>query len=661
MKIYLRYLILCFTLCLSGVCFGQSEFDFDSDTIHISSDTTEIEVEEPRGLVQAEGGSANRGTVYYFYEKLLNVGIPDLRFIDTTKSLFHRYEPHKRNNRFRADRGNVGLAVEDLEYVYTDNILFSYGKSPFELYRYTPFNTKFYQNVDPYVEMYYVFGGEREQNFRVLYTQNVMRGLNAGAEYNVINSPGVFDRTYTRHNNIRLFSNFISKDQNYRAVAGYYYNKFESNENGGVMIPYDSLQLISNFTNKKVIPVRLRQSENIWTENSFYLKQAYRFGLTRGDSISKSRINFGSLSHALEVTRFRTVFNDRDLNPTNYPAIYRDSARTFDSTFVGLVRNTFSWNIGDVTSFRNSQFLNLSIGVTSDLAQVRTDSIFWRNFNYLYPFAKLRLNYHNQYFLTAGATFQTNSSNERLGTSFNLGLDYMFDRTNPTEGAFVKFNFSDAQPRPFQNFYISNSFWWDNFFKNTQTLNLAVGARWRGFSLRADHTAFYNYIGLTSTGFVQNGSDDGAFSVFKTTLEKTFKFWSILAFDTRLVYQQVLASNAKVVMNLPTFSTRNALYFDFDLLQTTPTQIGVDLYYNTPYYSNFYNPALGSFYNQNEFQIGGFPFVDVFLNLRVQRANLFLRYTNIWTGIFGHNHAMTNGYPVPGGTIRFGVLWRFYD
>jgi len=59
--------------------------------------------------------------------------------------------------------------------------------------------------------------------------------------------------------------------------------------------------------------------------------------------------------------------------------------------------------------------------------------------------------------------------------------------------------------------------------------------------------------------------------------------------------------------------------------------------------------------------MGGFAFVDAFLNLRIKRANLFFKMSNIGAGLLGYNYMMTNGYPVAERTFAFGVLWRFYD
>jgi hypothetical protein len=316
--------------------------------------------------------------------------------------------------------------------------------------------------------------------------------------------------------------------------------------------------------------------------------------------------------------------------------------------------------------------LNLSLGATFDFAKVRTGELldtnkhdqieyyenFIRDFNYLYPFARIRLNYQNRYFLSAGLTYQMDLLYPQKNPStfsVNTRFDYFFDRTKSSDGLFAEVNFSNVLPRPFQEFYISNSFQWDTSFNNVQTLNLAVGVRWKGFLLKGEFTIFDNYIYLTPTKFAQANT---TFSLFKTTLEKTFKFWNILAFDTRLVYQ---LRPTEIYMQLPEFSTRSALYFDFMLLGATPVQIGVEGYYNTPYLSRFYNPALASFYGQGEIETGGFAFIDVFLNLRIKRANLFFKMSNLGAGFWGYNYMMTHGYPVAGRTLAFGVLWRFYD
>ncbi|MDR2907496.1 MAG: hypothetical protein LBU91_05865, partial [Bacteroidales bacterium] len=108
MNTLIRYFILCFALTASTVCFGQVEVDVDSTELG-NEDGPKL----PESVAKKEGGSANRGTVYYFLENPINVGIPELRFIDTTKTLFHRNDPIMKNNLFRSNRGNIGMITEE--------------------------------------------------------------------------------------------------------------------------------------------------------------------------------------------------------------------------------------------------------------------------------------------------------------------------------------------------------------------------------------------------------------------------------------------------------------------------------------------------------------------------------------------------------------------
>ena len=90
MKHFSKYLILIFALCLSGTVFGQFQTTTISDQSEFGSDTADLSERMPerREIAKREGGSANSGIVYYFYENLFNVGLPNLRFIDTVKTLF---------------------------------------------------------------------------------------------------------------------------------------------------------------------------------------------------------------------------------------------------------------------------------------------------------------------------------------------------------------------------------------------------------------------------------------------------------------------------------------------------------------------------------------------------------------------------------------------
>jgi outer membrane cobalamin receptor len=121
-------------------------------------------------------------------------------------------------------------------------------------------------------------------------------------------------------------------------------------------------------------------------------------------------------------------------------------------------------------------------------------------------------------------------------------------------------------------------------------------------------------------------------------------------------------SDNDTIISLPKLSARLKFTFTQVLFKGTATvQPGFSISYNTPYYANAYMPALRAFYLQNTKKIGGYPYVDVFLGLKVKRSNLFVRYTNLYAFAGDHSYYTVPGYPQRDPTFYFGVSWRFYE
>ena len=59
---------------------------------------------------------------------------------------------------------------------------------------------------------------------------------------------------------------------------------------------------------------------------------------------------------------------------------------------------------------------------------------------------------------------------------------------------------------------------------------------------------------------------------------------------------------------------------------------GLTATYHSEYYGDFYNPLIGGFSNQNEFLVGGYPRIDLFINAKVQQTRLYLKaeHINSW-------------------------------
>jgi len=82
---------------------------------------------------------------------------------------------------------------------------------------------------------------------------------------------------------------------------------------------------------------------------------------------------------------------------------------------------------------------------------------------------------------------------------------------------------------------------------------------------------------------------------------------------------------------------------------------------HTPYYAMKYMPATGRYFNQSETQIGNYPYINVFLNLKVKRTRIFIMGDHLNSGLMGYEYFLVPNYPLNIRMIRYGLAWTFYD
>ncbi|GHV72432.1 hypothetical protein FACS1894201_01540 [Bacteroidia bacterium] len=625
-----------------------------ADTLLTITDANPDTAGVRKTIAQKEGGSKNRGTVFTFTENIYNAGIPDFKFIDTITHDIHRYNPIEQDDIFRTNRGNLGLISQPIEYTVNYAVEQDFGYNPFDIYRLTYANTPFFQSREPYSELFYTMGLGQEQMFRVVHAQNVWKGLNIGGEYRAINSKGRYERSYTKHNNARAFANFISKNSHYRAVAAYYFNGFAVNENGGLDIAVDSFAQYAD-QNENMMPVKLSSAERRWKDHSFYAKQSYHLGIGRRDTVPNSGIDLGYLSHSIKVDKRRTDYNDNALLVGNYPNVFRDSSLTQDSVRYWLMRNTALWSLGDVVNAESNKKINLAIGLTHTLHRISVADSLWINYHTdIDAFAQARIYPLPSLVLFGGMCLPISNKDIGNNKSYNAELQWFFDEKKRGDNVALSFDYAEVLPSPMQEYYISNHYQWSYDYENTENSRLKAALQWKGFRLIVENHRINRSLYLTESGFQQAPE---AFTINKLVFEKNFKV-GILALDNRIIYQKL---SSEQYLHLPTFLTRNALYLDFVLLKHTPIQVGVEISYNTRYYADNYNPALGLFYYQDAVKTGDFIYGNAFIDLKIARANLFFKLENITAGWLGYNYIMTDNYPTYTMWFKFGFLWRFYD
>jgi hypothetical protein len=119
-------------------------------------------------------------------------------------------------------------------------------------------------------------------------------------------------------------------------------------------------------------------------------------------------------------------------------------------------------------------------------------------------------------------------------------------------------------------------------------------------------------------------------------------------------------------MPLPMISIYESIYYE-NLLKFNRThgkmltQIGFDIYYNTKFYAPAYMPSLAQFYLQDEKQIGDYPFIDFFINIKIKRARIFFRVQHLNSDLIKREYFTVLHYPMNERSIKFGLSWSFYN
>ena len=151
---------------------------------------------------------------------------------------------------------------------------------------------------------------------------------------------------------------------------------------------------------------------------------------------------------------------------------------------------------------------------------------------------------------------------------------------------------------------------------------------------------------------------DKPFNVYMISLKKQFD----LRFFQTLFNITLQRSGNEIAMPLPNIVAYNSSYLSFTLVKDVlKMQFGFDLFYNTRYYAMSFMPSTAVFYSQQNQKVGNYPFADVFLNINLKRARIFVKYENITSlSTIPKNYYIPH-YPYAPGILKYGISWNFYD
>lgn len=602
--------------------------------------------------------------------------------LDTGLANFENYSPLYQPHSPKIGLGNLGLAERNLLFEPSRTIGFDVGLHYLDAYLLHPEDIQYYRARTPFTSLYLVSGGQVEQLFKLVHTQNIKPNWNVGLNYNKIGSDGLYARQKPDHLNAAFFSWYESPNKRYNVLGNLFFNNLKAPENGA--ITSDTVFTGTATLSKTGIPVRLNNSRDNIRDNGFYLKQFYYLG--RVDTLSNATETSKILpTQRIAYTFFYNVqkykfFQDDVDTYKVFPDYYYDKSVSRDSLAVLHLQNEFSYSFylrGKSVSFVKNE-AKLDLGIKHD---------YYSYSQYVRDTLNSITSAQNglpQIDKKQAKSFQDITLKAKVGYRFSdkMGLDadfqqivqgrdfgdYLYDaKLNLSAGDKIgkvilgAYTQNSSPPLVYTN-WDSNHFRWTNSFKNVKTTGLSFNYinNKLQFNVKAEYFLIDNYLYFEAQ---PNGIDAhpvqaaASINLIKISVGKniTLGRWH---FDNFAVYQK---TDNPATLRTPELYTYTSLYYGKLFFNVLNTNIGINVRYNTPYEVPSYAVGLGQFYNGSAVKYSSYPVSTVFIKATLKRTNLFLQYDYANQGLFTNGYYTVNRYPMPDAILKFGVLWHFYD
>ncbi len=551
----------------------------------------------------------------------------------------------------------------------------------------------YYEVPTPLTELYYKSAFQQGQTLDAFFTMNTSRQFNFSIAYKGLRSLGKYQHILTSTGNFRFTFNYHSKNNKYDLKAHYVAQDLLNEENGG-LTPTALQNFTGNdgqFNDRSRLEVNFEDAESILKGQRIYVNQSYEL-LPQGDSLKGKN----------------TV---RDLNNIELDSASRTHTDTIKNKMVGIKRYN-SLKIGHILTFRDKffeyrqaapdttlfgpSFQAADINDHVDLLDLN-NQLYIQFDNALLGKLAIQANYthydygYNSVLVTndgtipnrltgnsiaAGARYTKNIGGFNLKSEaqaniagdfdgYNLKATASYDLRNASRFyAGISVNSAPANYNHllYQSSYRNYNWYNADAYNNVKTRSIEAGInseKWLNASATLTNIGNYTYFGLDpADDLIKSFQASENLTYLKIKVNKEFRFGKF-ALNNTLAYQQV--SSGKQYLNTPPIVTRNTLYYTdawFD--KALFIQTGINFKYFTKYNMDGYDPILAEFYVQNDTEIGDFPLIDFFFNMKVRQTRIFFIAEHLNSSLGKSNFFSAPGYPYRDFNIRFGIVWNFF-
>lgn len=594
----------------------------------------------------------------------------DTTYIDTSLTIRKEYS----HNYLRKDNfgllafPNEGQTYNTLNYGLVKNDIFPEMGFKAKHFNFMEANQIRYASVaTPVTELYFKTTIQQGQSLDSYFAVNVNENLNFSIAYRGLRSLGRYINQLSSSGNFRFTTSYHTKDFRYIANGHFTYQDILNGENGGITTVSDFEGEDPNYDNRARLEVFLTDAKSFLKGRRLFLDHEFRINKKKGANnlLLNHQFNYenkffeynqatvASTVGNTSVMRFGDSYSSSNINDqTHFNKMYNRVGAVYENTILGR----FNFFIDDFRSnYYYKQILILASGVIPSVISEKINS-----FGAQYNYSKGKW---NGKFLYSRSITNQSLSNLEAKVIFDLDEDnqFSFEYQNKNKLANNNYNL-------YQSSFVNYN--WSNNFKNEKINSILANATTKWVNFSAQYTILKDFLFFEDITTAAQKLDRQQI-VAPNQYDKTINYLSVKAsrefnfgkfgFDNTFLYQKVTQSNA--ILNVPDFTLRSAFYFSDSYFKNKALylQTGIVLNYFTSYYANDYNPVVGEFFVQNDKKIGNFPLLDFFVNAKVQRTRIYLKAEHFNSLFSSNNYFSAPNTPYRDFTVRFGLVWNFFN
>lgn len=564
---------------------------------------------------------------------------------------------------------------------------------PYDYFVINPGDILFTNTKSPFTNLTYLPCGSRttgEERLKAQFAVNAGKKLGFGFQVDYLYGRGYYQNQNTGQLTGTLYGSYI--DEHYNLHLSYGLHLLKTSENGGL----ESDEYITNperlatSYDTRDMPVRLTDTYNYIDAHKIHLAHRYNLGnyiivkrdtlKVTPDSLHPDSINIvptmrfnpvASIIHTMRIGINKREYMSHNAG-TNYHAdrYFQYAEGIDDRTQNFSIQNTLALELQE--GFRPWVKMGMRFFAKHD----------YEHFVLLDGFADSSV--YNENYITVGGQimrekgklFHFNVLGELRTTGkqwgeFNVEGWARFDIPVKRDSLSIKaYGFvRNEQPSFYYRHYHAQNAWWDNDLSNIFRFRVGGELKWWKTRLKVNFENITNYTHFASRldmapGYLTRYGVDvvqapGSIQVLDATLCQDFSIGP-LRWENELTIQQ---STNQDHLPLPLFSAYTNLYLKFRIAKVLNTEIGADLRFFTKYYAPDYSPIIGQFASQStesRTKIGGYPWVNVYINFLLKRARFFVMLSHV-NYASGGNYFLVPHYPTNDRLLRFGISWNFVN